>query len=81
MVFDFFRGDWDQARALADGFIAETGGAHYMSTVCHEQRALIRLARGEPDAAVVEDLEASAAIARRIRDPQVLHSRSRPLRS
>ena len=69
MVFDYFRGEWDRARALADEFIAETGGAHYMSTVCHEQRARIRLARGEPTPPSSRTSE-SAAIARRIRDPQ-----------
>lgn len=59
-------GRWDDALARADAFIAdvEAGRPHYLAAQAYSSRALIRLARGEADAALADAEQARAAAAR-----------------
>jgi class 3 adenylate cyclase/tetratricopeptide (TPR) repeat protein len=68
----YILGNWDDSLTLADEFIAtcEAGAPHYMETPNRHTRALIRMARNEPDAALV-DLRRGLALARDARDAQV----------
>jgi tetratricopeptide (TPR) repeat protein len=67
-------GRWDEAMARAEEFIAEVeGGApHYLAPQAYLTRALIQLARGQ-DSTVLSDVEQALGLARRARDPQILH--------
>jgi class 3 adenylate cyclase/tetratricopeptide (TPR) repeat protein len=68
----FFLGNWDEAVARADAFIAECETApHYMEGGARNVRAYIRLARGDFQGAL-DDARASLAQAREIKDPQRL---------
>jgi len=66
-------GDWDDAVPLADDFIAEsqTGSPHYLEADARWLRALIRLARDDPDGAVT-DVRTGLTHARRTKDPQMV---------
>lgn len=73
VYYDYWRGQWDEAVSLADAFIAEVAaGGHYMETYCRYLRAAIRLGRGDVPGALSDAARASA-VARRGKDPQVLH--------
>ena len=69
----FELGLWDEAVSLADSFLAEVedGSPHYLAAQCYAFRAVIRLARDQPDAAVT-DIERAVALAERAKDPQLL---------
>jgi tetratricopeptide (TPR) repeat protein len=69
----FELGLWDEAVSRADSFLAEVeaGSPHYLSAQCYGVRAVIRLARDQPDAAVA-DIERAVALAERAKDPQLL---------
>jgi class 3 adenylate cyclase len=66
-------GDWDEAEAGTDAFISEieAGLPHYLAWQAYSTRALIRLARGEPKAALA-DAEQAVVLATRAADPQAL---------
>jgi class 3 adenylate cyclase/tetratricopeptide (TPR) repeat protein len=66
------QGLWDEAFERAERFLAEAEvSPHYLEGGNHEARALIRLARDDPDGAR-EDAERGLELARQARDPQVL---------
>jgi class 3 adenylate cyclase len=67
-------GKWDDAFAVSDAFITEVeGGApHYLSSQAYLARGLVRLARNET-AAVLVDVERAVESARRAKDPQILY--------
>jgi class 3 adenylate cyclase len=69
----YWRGDWDEALALADQFIeqAEAGLPHHREVDARLTRGRIRLARGDA-AGALEDSARALAFARRVRDPQTL---------
>jgi class 3 adenylate cyclase/tetratricopeptide (TPR) repeat protein len=66
-------GKWDEARARADTFIAdiEAGRPHYLASQAYSGRGLIRLGRGEVDAALA-DAEQARVVASGAADPQAL---------
>jgi len=74
-------GRWDEALALADGFIAETeaGSPHYLEAFCRVVRASIRFARGDLVGASA-DSERALEAARPAKDAQAvapaLHARA-----
>jgi len=74
-------GRWDEALALADGFIAETeaGSPHYLEPSCRVVRASIRFARGDLVGASA-DSERALEAARPAKDAQAvapaLHARA-----
>ena len=73
VYYDYWRGSWDEASSLADSFIDEVSATgHYMETYCRFLRAAIRVARGDTAGALTDAARASA-MARRGKDPQVLH--------
>jgi class 3 adenylate cyclase/tetratricopeptide (TPR) repeat protein len=80
----YWQGRWDEAVERADAFIvaATTRSPHYMETACRRVRALIRLARGDDEAAA-EDARRSLEVARDANDPwhlnQALGVRARVL--
>jgi class 3 adenylate cyclase/tetratricopeptide (TPR) repeat protein len=65
-------GDWDEAIARADEFIAgvEAGAPHYLAAESYSVRAAIRAARGDDANA---DIERALELARRAKDPQLLY--------
>jgi class 3 adenylate cyclase/tetratricopeptide (TPR) repeat protein len=67
-------GMWDEALAGANAFLAdiEAGSPHYLAAECYMVRAAIRLGRGQVDAAV-EDVDRALELARRAKDPQLIH--------
>jgi tetratricopeptide (TPR) repeat protein len=70
----YWRGGWDEAIALADGFIAEaeTGAPHFMEGYCRAMRGRIRLARGDADGAL-EDAARGLRFGRAAEDLQTLY--------
>jgi class 3 adenylate cyclase/tetratricopeptide (TPR) repeat protein len=74
VYYCYWQGRWDEAVAGADDFIreVEAGASHYMETYCRYLRGAIRLARGDRTAALADAARASE-VARRGKDPQVLH--------
>ncbi|MBA3366309.1 MAG: AAA family ATPase, partial [Actinobacteria bacterium] len=70
---EYYLGHWDVALPAAEAFIAETeaGSPHYMEIVARDVRALIRLARGDAEAAS-SDADRSLRLARAAEDSQVL---------
>ena len=76
LVMSLWRvGEWDRAAASADAFIAEcdAGATHYMEAGVRRARARIRLARGESEQRVLEDVGRSLEIARAAKDPQTIY--------
>ncbi|HEX2044967.1 MAG TPA: adenylate/guanylate cyclase domain-containing protein [Gaiellaceae bacterium] len=69
----YYRGRWDDARALADELLASTpeDSRHRRFTDVHDARALIRLADGDA-AGALEDSGRALESARLVRDPQTL---------
>ncbi len=69
-----WQGRWDEALATADEFVreVEAGSSHYMESACRSIRGSIRLARGDP-AAALADAARATEVARGTRDPQVLN--------
>ncbi|MEX2646998.1 MAG: AAA family ATPase, partial [Gaiellaceae bacterium] len=67
-------GEWDEALARLDAFIAELegGSPNYHESGWHMDRAAIRHARGEPEERVREDLRLGREAASRVGDPQVI---------
>src|SRR5207248_10618127 len=67
-------GRWDEALAGADAFLAEVeaGSPHYLAAECSWVRAMIRLARGDAEAAL-GDVDRGIELARRAKDPQLLY--------
>jgi class 3 adenylate cyclase/tetratricopeptide (TPR) repeat protein len=67
-------GLWDEAIARADAFLAdvEAGAPHYLSGQVYANRALLRLGRGDLDAAI-EDAERGLELGRRAGDPQIVN--------
>jgi class 3 adenylate cyclase/tetratricopeptide (TPR) repeat protein len=65
-------GDWADAGAHADAFIAEVeaGSPHYLAPESYSIRALLRAARGED---MRDGTEYGLELARRAKDPQVLY--------
>jgi class 3 adenylate cyclase len=70
---EYTLGDWDEAEAGTDAFVSEieAGLPHYLASQAYSTRALIRLARGEPEAALA-DAEQAVVLATRAADPQAL---------
>ena len=68
----YWRGEWDQALVLADGFVAqaEKGLPHHREVDARLTRARIRLARGEETA--LDDSALTLEFGRRVHDPQTL---------
>jgi class 3 adenylate cyclase len=71
----YHRGEWDRALEHADPFLAdvERGLPHYQSGTAYCLRGLIRVGRGDA-AGAASDAERGLEVARRIEDPQALHS-------
>jgi hypothetical protein len=69
----YWFGEWDDAVALADAFIAESesGRRHYQETYCRVIRGRIRLVRGDV-AGALDDAAKADEFARVIKDPQAL---------
>jgi hypothetical protein len=69
-----WEGRWAEALETADGFIrdVEGGRSHYMETGCRHIRGLLKLARGDREAALVDAVRGTEA-ARLADDPQSLH--------
>ncbi len=69
-----WNGRWDEAFETADAFLERIDDAsgHYMEPGCRDIRALILLARGEGEAALVEARRATE-LARSVKDPQTLN--------
>jgi class 3 adenylate cyclase/tetratricopeptide (TPR) repeat protein len=69
----YWFGEWDDAVARADAFIAESesGRRHYQETYCRVIRGRIRLSRGDV-AGAIDDAAKAAEFARQIKDPQAL---------
>jgi class 3 adenylate cyclase/tetratricopeptide (TPR) repeat protein len=74
VYYNYWLGHWDEALAVADAFIrdVEAGTSHYMETCCRFLRAAIRYARGD-QAGALADAARGCEVARRAKDPQVLH--------
>ncbi len=74
VYYNYWLGNWDEAVAMADRFIreVEAGSSHYMETFCRFLRSAIRYARGDQSGALTDAVRASE-VARRAKDPQVLH--------
>jgi tetratricopeptide (TPR) repeat protein len=70
----YWSGDWDEALAIADEFVAaaEVGAPHYMEASCRRARGQIRFARGELDAARTDSIQALES-SRAARDPWFLN--------
>jgi class 3 adenylate cyclase/tetratricopeptide (TPR) repeat protein len=70
----YWTGQWDDAVARADAFIAEaeTGTPNFMEGYCRAMRGRIRLARGEA-AAALDDAARAVEFARSAEDPQTLY--------
>jgi class 3 adenylate cyclase/tetratricopeptide (TPR) repeat protein len=69
---DFMDGRWDEALAAAEALIAEAEETPaYQRANWYRTRARIRLARGDPEAAVA-DVRHALEVAREAKDPQVL---------
>ena len=70
----YWTGRWDEALALADGFIAESegGSRHYLDAHCRVMRGRIRLARGD-SAGALDDAARAVELGREARDPQALY--------
>jgi class 3 adenylate cyclase len=68
------RGDWDEAKRMADEFLAEVeaGSPHYNAWQDWVVRALIRLARGDT-AGAVRDAESALELGRAVADPQAVY--------
>ena len=68
----YWRGEWDEALALADEFVAqaESGLPHHREVDARLTRARIRLARGDETA--LADSTLTLDFGRRVRDPQTL---------
>jgi tetratricopeptide (TPR) repeat protein len=67
-------GRWDEAVAGADQFLAEVeaGSPHYLAPECLWVRAMIRLGRGDIEAAL-GDADRGVELARRAKDPQIVY--------
>lgn len=74
VYYNYWFGNWDEAVVEADRFIreVEAGAGHYMETYCRFLRSAIRYARGDQSGALTDAVRASE-VARRAKDPQVLH--------
>jgi tetratricopeptide (TPR) repeat protein len=70
----YWRGEWDEALALADRLIAEVaaGVPNFMVGQCHAWRGAIRLARGDGDGAI-DDGERAVRFGRDAEDLQTLY--------
>jgi class 3 adenylate cyclase len=66
-------GRWDDALANAERFLAsvEQGSPHYQAPAAYSFRGLIRLGRGDPEAAVA-DAERALEVVASFRDPQIV---------
>ena len=69
----YWRGEWQEAIALADEFLAEVqaGSGHFMEPYCHATRGRIALARGDL-ASALDDTATALADARHSEAPQML---------
>jgi class 3 adenylate cyclase/tetratricopeptide (TPR) repeat protein len=67
-------GAWDEGAARADRFLAavEAGSPHYLAAQCYSCRSALRLARGDPDAAVA-DVERALELALKAKDSQLVN--------
>ena len=72
--FWFEMGDWDRCARAADEFLAESAalGPHYYDSYVRSARALMRLARGDVEAALADQTELLIS-ARQAKDPQTLY--------
>ena len=66
-------GRWDDAVRSADAFIGEVeaGSPHYLESPVRGRRALIRIARGDDEGALIDDTR-QLELAHELADPQVL---------
>ena len=68
----FAAGRWEEAERLAANFLEESEqGAHYADSLALTTRAVIRFARAEVDAALV-DTGLAVTLSRRVKDPQAV---------
>jgi class 3 adenylate cyclase/tetratricopeptide (TPR) repeat protein len=69
----YWRGQWNAALELADGFLSEIGvsGGHFMEGYCRDVRARIRLARDDVGGALAES-DKALECARASNQPQML---------
>jgi class 3 adenylate cyclase/tetratricopeptide (TPR) repeat protein len=69
----YWTGRWDEGLSIADQFLAdaEAGSGHFMEGYCRDNRARIRLARGEFDGAL-DDSTRALDQARASNQPQML---------
>jgi class 3 adenylate cyclase/tetratricopeptide (TPR) repeat protein len=67
-------GAWDEGMKRADAFIAEVeaGSPHYLAAASYDDRALIRLGRGD-EAGAAADTDQALELVERARDPQTLY--------
>jgi class 3 adenylate cyclase/tetratricopeptide (TPR) repeat protein len=72
VIHPYTTGKWDEALERANAFVAEVekGSPHYQAPHAYVNRALIRLGRGDPDAAV-RDTQRAVELAREVKDPQL----------
>jgi len=72
IIHPYVMGEWDLAVARADAFVrdVEGGSPHYQAAHSYSKRGLIRLARGDDDAAL-GDIARALELARAVGDPQV----------
>lgn len=68
---EFALGQWDDALAAADEFIAEVeaGSPHYLASGCYYTRAIVRVGRDDVDGAI-KDADRALAVSRHAKDPQ-----------
>jgi tetratricopeptide (TPR) repeat protein len=73
--YQYQEGEWELCLAVAEEFIvgAEAGAPHYQEPTCLTYRALIRLARGQDERALV-DARSALDRARVIADPQIVYT-------
>jgi tetratricopeptide (TPR) repeat protein len=73
VVLRYHSGEWDEALARADAFLAEveSGSPHYQASASYYIRGLIRLAQGDLVGAEADELQA-LELSRPIKDPQRL---------
>jgi class 3 adenylate cyclase/tetratricopeptide (TPR) repeat protein len=73
-LLDFYAGNWECARAGVEAAVAEfeAGFAHYLEPNVRATQALLRLAEGEPEAAL-ESARRAEELAREAKDPQMVN--------